>query len=76
MQPYGTGRPEAVLYRIVHAQPDLEGLPPSVADLVTAAGGSIAVSLLSPRTLVIGASGAIFGLFGIYIGLQRILGGR
>ena len=35
--PYGTGRPEAVLYRIVHAQPDLEGLPPSLADLVHAA---------------------------------------
>jgi len=35
--PYGTGRPEAVLYRIVHAQPDLDGLPPSVADLVAAA---------------------------------------
>jgi serine/threonine protein kinase len=35
--PYGTGRPEAVLYRIVHAEPDLEGLPPSVADLVAAA---------------------------------------
>ena len=35
--PYGTGRPEAVLYRIVHAQPDLEGLPTSIADLVTAA---------------------------------------
>ena len=35
--PYGTGRPEAVLYRIVHAQPDLEGMPRSLADLVTAA---------------------------------------
>ena len=35
--PYGTGRPEAVLYRIVHARPDLEGLPPSLADLVVAA---------------------------------------
>lgn len=35
--PYGTGRPEAVLYRIVHAEPDLEGLPPSLADLVAAA---------------------------------------
>jgi hypothetical protein len=35
--PYGTGRPEAVLYRIVHAQPDLDGLPPSLADLVVAA---------------------------------------
>ncbi len=35
--PYGTGRPEAVLYRIVHGEPDLEGLPPEVAGLVTAA---------------------------------------
>jgi serine/threonine protein kinase len=35
--PYGTGRPEAVLYRIVHAEPDLDGLPPSLADLVAAA---------------------------------------
>ena len=35
--PYGTGRPEAVLYRIVHAEPDLAGLPPSLADLVAAA---------------------------------------
>jgi hypothetical protein len=35
--PYGTGRPEAVLYRIVHGEPDLDGLPPSVADLVAAA---------------------------------------
>jgi serine/threonine protein kinase len=35
--PYGTGRPEAVLYRIVHADPDLDGLPSSLADLVAAA---------------------------------------
>jgi hypothetical protein len=35
--PYGTGRPEAVLYRIVHGEPDLEGLPASLADLVAAA---------------------------------------
>jgi hypothetical protein len=35
--PYGTGRPEAVLYRIVHDQPDLDGLPSPVARLVAAA---------------------------------------
>ena len=35
--PYGTGRPEAVLYRIVHGQPDLDGLPEPIAGLVAAA---------------------------------------
>ena len=35
--PYGTGRPEAVLYRIVHGEPDLDGLPAEVAALVAAA---------------------------------------
>ena len=35
--PYGTGRPEAVLYRIVHGEPDLEGLPEPLAGLVVAA---------------------------------------
>ncbi|MCW2500172.1 MAG: hypothetical protein JWN87_1848 [Frankiales bacterium] len=32
--PYGTGRPEAVLYRVVHDRPDLAGLTGPVADLV------------------------------------------
>ena len=35
--PYGTGRPEAVLYRIVHDEPDLDGLPADLAGLVEAA---------------------------------------
>jgi hypothetical protein len=35
--PFGTGRPEALLYRVVHDEPDLDGLPPSVAHLVAAA---------------------------------------
>jgi len=35
--PYGIGRPEAVLYRIVHGEPDLEGVPDELADLVHAA---------------------------------------
>ncbi len=35
--PYGTGRPEAVLYRVVHAEPDLVGMPSALADLVAGA---------------------------------------
>ncbi len=35
--PYGTGRPEAVLYRIVHGQPDVEGIAEPLAGLVAAA---------------------------------------
>jgi serine/threonine protein kinase len=35
--PFGTGRPEAVLYRIVHESPHLEGLPRGLRELVEAA---------------------------------------
>lgn len=35
--PYGTGRSDAVLYRVVHAEPDLDGLPPALVGLVAAA---------------------------------------
>ena len=35
--PYGTGRPEAVLYRIVHDEPDLDGVPEGLLPLVEAA---------------------------------------
>ena len=35
--PYGTGRPEAMLYRIVHDEPDLDGLPAHLEPLVRAA---------------------------------------
>lgn len=35
--PFGTGRPETVLYRIAHEDPDLAGLPDQVASLVRAA---------------------------------------
>lgn len=35
--PYGTGRPEAVLYRTVHGEPDLDGLPTDLRELVEAA---------------------------------------
>ncbi len=35
--PYGTGRPEAMLYRIVHESPDLTGLPAPLDRMVRAA---------------------------------------
>jgi hypothetical protein len=35
--PFGTGPAQAVLYRIVHDEPDLDGLPTAVAPLVAAA---------------------------------------
>ena len=35
--PYGTGRPEAVLYRIVHGEPDLDGLEEPLRSLVARA---------------------------------------
>jgi len=38
-------------------------------------GGSVAVSVLSPMSAVVGASGAIFGLFGALFVIQRSFGG-
>ena len=44
--------------------------------LVSGLGGSVAVLLLSPYTWVLGASGAIFGLLGAFVVIQRRLGMR
>src|SRR5690606_34343400 len=42
--------------------------------LLSGLGGSVAVLLLSPDTWVVGASGAVFGLFGAFFVIQRRLG--
>ncbi|GAA4637391.1 hypothetical protein GCM10023196_091010 [Actinoallomurus vinaceus] len=34
--PFGTGQPDAVIYRVVHDEPDVTGLPAHLTDLVTA----------------------------------------
>lgn len=42
--------------------------------VLSALGGSVAVALLSPGTQVVGASGAIFGLFGALLVIGRHIG--
>lgn len=44
--------------------------------LLSGLGGSVAVLLSTPGSAVIGASGAIFGLFGAYFVIARHLGGN
>ncbi|KQS17505.1 rhomboid family intramembrane serine protease [Frigoribacterium sp. Leaf186] len=44
--------------------------------LISGIGGSAAVALLAPGSLVVGASGAIFGLMAAFFVIARSLGGR
>jgi len=44
--------------------------------LLAGLGGSVGVLLLSPGSVVVGASGAIFGLLGAFFVIQRRLGGN
>jgi membrane associated rhomboid family serine protease len=44
--------------------------------LLAGFGGSVAVLLLAPGSAVLGASGAIFGLMGAFVVIQRGLGGQ
>jgi membrane associated rhomboid family serine protease len=46
----------------------------AVLFLLAGIGGSVAVLLLAPGVVVVGASGAIFGLFGAYFIIARHLG--
>ena len=56
--PYGTGRPEAVLYRIVHGEPDLAGIPCELLGLVTEAMNPDARQRPSARDLLARLGGA------------------
>jgi membrane associated rhomboid family serine protease len=47
-----------------------------VVYIVSTFAGSVAVLWLAPLTFVVGASGAIFGLFGAFFVIQRRLGGN
>ncbi|WP_021010621.1 rhomboid family intramembrane serine protease [Agrococcus pavilionensis] len=49
-------------------------LPFLAAYVVSAAGAAVAISWLTPLSAVVGASGAIYALFGMVIGMQRMVG--
>jgi serine/threonine protein kinase len=50
--PFGTGNDAAMLYRIVHRPPDLEGCPPSVRDLIERCLAKVPAQRPSPGELI------------------------
>ncbi len=68
------------LYSLFVLGPEMERLVGrwrfSVLFLLSGVGGAVAVLLSNPASPVIGASGAIFGLFGAYFVIARHLGGN
>jgi serine/threonine protein kinase len=53
-QPFGEGRPDAVIYRVVHEEPDLAGLDSRLAPLVGAALTKDPTARPSPDALLVG----------------------
>lgn len=49
-------------------------LPFLAAYIVSAAGAAVAIAWFTPAAAVVGASGAIYALFGMTIGMQRMVG--
>jgi serine/threonine protein kinase/outer membrane protein assembly factor BamB len=57
--PFGTGHPAVMLYRIVHTEPDLEQLPPGLRDLTAACLAKDAAQRPTPAELAAALAGVI-----------------
>jgi serine/threonine protein kinase len=52
-QPFGEGRPDAVIYRVVHEEPDLAGVDPRLASLVAASLSKDPAARPAPEALLV-----------------------
>jgi outer membrane protein assembly factor BamB len=57
--PFGTGHPAVMLYRIVHTEPDLEPVPPGLRDLVAACLAKDPARRPAPAELAAALMGAV-----------------
>ncbi len=69
--PFGTGRPDAVLYRVVHDAPDLTGVPAALRGLVAAALDKRASRRPTPQQIGSGLA-ALPELVGVGSGPQPV----